>query len=212
MFSQRIASLLLFIGSVVAMHVDPLQAQTVIDPDFSVVPIQCSPGYALQEVNGGNCQSVVPEQDFNIEPGIGWQFAPLNTNIRGESNGITGANTLFNPPSFAGLPFSFAGILQGPGSVIQQLIHGFLPRRYVLSFYLGSRYAGGSYDGNQKVVAMLDKQVVGVWSLTSFTPFTLRTVILNVPTAGAHLLKFIGVNTGDHTAFFSDVSIQAAAE
>jgi hypothetical protein len=56
----------------------------------------------------------------------------------------------------------------------------------VLTFNLGSRCANGCC-GNQTVGVTLDRELIGVWSLTSFTP--------------------AGVVAGDHTAFFSNVSI-----
>lgn len=60
-----------------------------------------------------------------------------------------------------------------------------------MSFYLGSRYTSGSFDGNQTVEAL------------EMVPFT-------VGTGGSHKLKFMGTATGDHTAFLSGVSIETA--
>jgi hypothetical protein len=149
----------------------------------------------------------VPQQYFDFEPGIGWFFAPLNTSVQGESNGITGPNTAFNPPSFNSLPFTKAAILQGPGSLIDQHISGFVQGRYLLSFYLGSRYASGCCDGNQTVVAKIDGRVINVWKLGSFSPFSLVTAAFEVGSSGTHILTFEGIETGDHTAFLSGVSV-----
>jgi len=195
------------------------QSLTVVNPDFSAVSIQCSPGWAYEanDSPGGNCQSTSPEQQFNGQPGIGWTFAPLKPTPPHPpcypfcyTDGITGANTDFNPPPFTGLPFSYAGILQGATSSIEQAIQGFTPGRYVLSFYLGSRYGTGQSGGYQTVLATLDDQLLGIWSLKGFTPFTLQTAKFNVATPGTHLLAFRGVTAGGQTAFFSGVSIAAA--
>ena len=78
---------------------------------------------------------------------------------------------------------------------------------YTLSFYLGSRYSSGQYDGNQTVEALIDGDVIGTWALTSYTPFTLETAPFTVSADGSHTLEFRGMNYGDHTAFLSDVSI-----
>jgi hypothetical protein len=206
-------TLSLFIAAAVLTH-STMEAQTVVNPDFSAVTIQCSNGYAYQAEKGGNCEGPnEPQQDFNAEPGIGWTFRPFSTNISGAGDGITGSNeTAFQPPPFTGLPFSYAALLQGPTSVIGQKINGFVAGgSYVLTFYLGSRYANGCCDGNQTVVVTLDNELIGVWSMTSFTPFTVRTAAFKVATGGSHTLAFSGVVAGDHTAFFSNVSIATAS-
>ena len=90
---------------------------------------------------------------------------------------------------------------------MSQAVGGFLAGSYTLSFYLGSRYSSGQYDGNQTVEALIDGNVIGTWALTSYTPFTLETAPFTVSTGGTHTLEFRGINYGDHTAFLSDVSI-----
>ena len=104
-------------------------------------------------------------------------------------------------------PSTQAVFLQNGGSFVWQTVGGFTAGSYILSFYLGSRYDSGQYDGNQTVVALIDGNVIGTWALTSFTPFTLETVPFTVSTGGTHMLEFMGMNHGDHTAFLSYVTI-----
>ena len=133
---------------------------------------------------------------------FGW-----NLSLYGD--GLTGPNTTFNPPSFGALPFSQAVFLQGISWAFQD-VGGFTAGNYVLSFYLGSRYYSGPFDGNQTVKALIDGNVIGTWTLTSFTPFALENAAFTVSTGGSHRLEFDGMNLGDHTAFVSDVSITTA--
>ena len=143
-----------------------------------------------------------PQQDFNSAPGFGWRF------VVGGANGLTGP--IPPSPSFSGLPFTQAAFVQGnsgtPG--LSQTIGGFTTGGgYVLSFYLGSRYHGPPYDGNQTIQALIGDKVIGIWNLTSFTPFTLQSVAFTASTGGEQTLKFIGLASGDHTAFLSGVAI-----
>jgi len=155
---------------------------------FSAVPIQCTSGYAYQSFDGGDCEGVSPEQDFNGMPGIGWRFAG-----GASANGMTGPDTLFNPPPFTEPGFSQAALLQGQNA-ISQAVDGFVPgENYMLRFYLGSRYASECCDGNQTVVVTVDNKPIGVWKLVSYTPFTLRTVTFSVTHTGSHVLGFAGV-------------------
>jgi hypothetical protein len=181
---------------------------TIVNPDFSVPPVPCSLGYAYQ--GAGDCSTVsvngpFPQQHFNGVPGIGWAFLD-------GGNGITAPNTLFNPPSFAGLPFGQAAFLQSDQPSISQSVSGFVAgESYVLSFYLGSRYNPVN-DGNQTVAALLGGNLLGTWVLTSFTPFTLQSVVFTAGTTGTELLEFVGLAQGDHTAFLSHVEIESVPE
>ena len=133
--------------------------------------------------------------DLGIDRG---SIRPPDLNV---GAGLTGPDTVFSPPPFTGLPFSQAVFLQGPGSFIWQAVGGFTAGNYTLSFYLGSRYTSGIYDGNQTVVALIDGNVIGSWPLKSFTPFTLETASFTVNSDGSHALEFMRTNVGDHTAF-----------
>jgi hypothetical protein len=186
---------------------------TVVNPNFANVAVQCAgAGYAYQAVMAGNCAGpTVPQQNFNVGLGIGWTFE-VGTVTGGD--GVTTPNTDFNPPPFTGLPFSQAALLQGTVSAtIGQEITGFVPGgTYALSFYAGSRYASaGTYDGNQTVQVMLGGQALGTWNLVSFTPFTLETANFTAVDGGSNILKFQGIVSGDHTAFFSGVSIETVS-
>ena len=183
---------------------------TVANPNFSAVAVQCSGGAAYQS-DGGNCDvNDFKQQPFNTSVGIGWQFAAVPYD--GGGDGLTEPNSFFEPPPFTGFPFSQAAYLQGPNAEISQTLAGFVPGgQYTLSFYLGSRYASGGYDGNQTVEAMVDGQVIGTWALVSDMPFTLQTTPFTVGYGGLHTVKFAGTVSGDHTAFFSGVSINAAS-
>jgi hypothetical protein len=199
-----------FVLGAFALSLACAQSVNIVNPDFAAVAIQCSAGFAYEPAigMGTNCANG-PYQKFNGVPGIGWTFTPHTSNVE-HGDGITGAGTAFMPPPFTGLPFAYAAFLQTKGS-ITQMIDGFVPgMTYVLSFYLGSRYANGPYAGNQTVAATIDGHMIGVWALTSFTPFTLRTAVFKVPSGTSHILTFRGESTADNTAFLSGVSIAPA--
>ena len=175
------------------------------------MPIACPNGYAYEQPVL-SCPYAGPSQNFNGDPRFGWVLGTLISNYGHPQQsldggpGLTGPNTIFFPPPFTGLPFNQAAILQDSGSFAMQRVTGFMPGRYLLSFYLGSRYST-LYDGNQTVQALIDGNVIGTWSLVSYTPFTLQTASFTVTTAGPHTVEFQGINHGDHTAFLSYVVI-----
>jgi hypothetical protein len=184
---------------------------TIVNFDFGAVSLDCGYGYTYEGATL-SCPYGYPTQNLNAAPGFGWilggivarQLAP--TSLEGGA-GVTEPGTIFSPPPFTGMPFNRAVFLQDVGSFAWQAISGFTPGNYTLSFYLGSRYTSGAYDGNQTVVALIDGNVIGTWSLSSFTPFTLQSVPFLVTTPGTHALEFAGVHRGDHTAFLSYVVI-----
>ena len=200
------AYLRIFLAFAVAMTASvALGEPVIVNFDFGAVPVVCGQGYAYQTL-GGDCASIPPQQDFNNAPGFGWTF------ITAGGSGLTGPNSAFDPPSFGGLPFSQAVFLQGNGNPISQSIGGFSAGgNYTLSFYLGSRYRSGLTDGNQTVEALIDGNAIGSWALTSFAPFLLEDATFTISTGGSHTLEFLGLNSGDHTAFLSDVSITPRA-
>lgn len=195
--------------SVLAMATSASAQINIVNFDFGAVPVMCDSGIGLgYQGPTYRCQFPYPMQDFNAAPGFGWTLSVTGSS-QGGGNGVAGLttpNSAFNPPPFNGLPFSQAAALQGPDGTITQLIDGFAAQGYTLSFYLGSRYFGEPYDGNQTVEALIDDQVIGTWALSSFTPFTLETASFSV-SAGSHTLQFKGLNHGDHTAFLSYVVI-----
>ena len=181
---------------------------SVVNPDFSVPAIPCSLDYAYQ--GSGNCSSTVgsnpfPQQNLNGVSGVGWTFANAG-------DGLTGPDTIFNPPSFSGFPFSQAAFLQGSGADISQSISGFnAGGSYILDFYLGSRF-NTITDGNQMVEVLIDGSLIDTFALTTGTPFTLETVPFIASVTGSETLALEGSAAGDHTAFFSDVSISSVPE
>lgn len=182
----------------------------IVNANFGAVPIGCfSTGsfrqYAYQGTDGCGNQA----QDFNSSPGFGWTLGISYPQTRG--SGLTSSDTAFNPPPFDGMPFTQAVFLQDQNSSVSQAIAGFMPGSYTLSFYLGSRFRNDQYDGNQTVEALMDGNAIGTWALQSFTPFTLETASFKIDTAGTHTLEFEGINSGDHTAFLSDVGIVPSA-
>jgi len=194
-----------------SLSIATAQSLTIVNSDFSAVAVRCGDGWAYQSALGGNCEGsngLGAQQNFNVEAGIGWTFNPRSEKLPG-GDGITAPNTDFEPPPFTGLPFSAAALLQDQ-SVIFQKIDGFVPGIYKLTFYLGSRYSnsGSCCNGNQTVLATLDGNAIGLWKLVSFTPFTLRTAVFKVATAGSHILAFTGTAPEDNTAFFSGVNIE----
>ena len=183
---------------------------SIINPDFSAVPIVCALDYAYQATSGGDCSGPFdPQQDFNSASGFGWTLGPVPLPGTISGVGLTAPNSNFFPPSFAGLPFTQAAFLQGNiGAVLSQTIGGFSAGgAYALSFYLGSRYYNGGFDGDQTIQALIGDKLIGTWTLTSFTEFTLQRASFTVSTGGDQTLKFVGLASGDHTAFISDVAI-----
>ncbi|HKD85574.1 MAG TPA: hypothetical protein VKB58_12560 [Terriglobales bacterium] len=178
----------------------------VVNFDFGAVPIVCGQNYAYQgHVSGCTVRWVWPFQDFNSTPGFGWTLSGI-PGIRTGGSALTGPNTSFLPPPFNGVPFTQALALQGT-SFAWQTIAGFTAGSYTLSFYPGSRYSSGQYDGNQIVQVFIDGNLIGTWSLISYTPFTLQSVPFTVSTAGSHTLEFRGIRNYDSTAFLSYVVI-----
>lgn len=202
-------SLKLFTLSIVVMFASAAFAQpTLVNFDFGAVPIACGTGYAYEGPGLSCSYNPVPTQNFNASPDFGWILGSIVA--RSDLNvgaGLTGPDTAFDPPTFNGLPFNQAVLLQSIGSFVWQAVGGFTAGSYTLSFYLGSRYTDGPFDGNQTVVALIDGNMIGTWALSSYTPFTLETATFTVTTNGSHTLEFMGTKPGDHTAFLSYVVI-----
>jgi hypothetical protein len=172
---------------------------TVGNPDFATPTVACGLDYAYQQ--SGGCSASYPQQDFNGTSGFDWTFGAGD-------NGLTGPSTNFNPPDFGSLGFAQAAFLQDDAASVSQLLTG--PAGiWTVSFYLGSRYASGGYDGNQTVEVLLDGQNVGTYALSSYTPFALETTSPLTLGAGSYNLEFEGTASGDHTAFVSGVSASA---
>jgi len=181
----------------------------IVNFDFGAVPVQCpSWGFTYQ---GAVLTCNYPvTQNFDDSPGFGWKMGSVIATPGSPSNtgaGISGPDSFICPPSFVGMPFNQAVLLQNVGSFVWQTVGGFSPGSYTLSFYLGSRCPAGWWDGDQTVTALIDGIAIGTWTLTSSAPFTLQTANFTVSTGGTHVLAFVGERQGDHTAFLSYVTI-----
>jgi len=178
---------------------------TIINFDFGAVPVGCSGwGFTYQ---GAMLQCNYPvTQNFNATPGFGWklgQVAAVSGSPSNYGSGVTGPNSAFCPPSFSGMPFNQAVLLQSIGSFAWQEVGGFKAGNYTLSFYLGSRCGSPS----QRVAAMIDGNVIGTWTVPSGMLFKLETATFTVSTDGTHALEFMGLDPYDSTAFISYVVI-----
>ena len=182
---------------------------TIVNFDFGAVPVGCSSwGFTYQ---GGQLTCNYPvTQNFDESPGFGWIMGSTIATAGSPSNtgaGVTAPNGFICPPSFDGMPFQQAALLQNVGSFLWQTVGGFRPGSYTLSFYLGSRCPAGWWDGEQIVTALIDGVAIGTWNLTNSAPFTLQTANFSVSTGGTHIVAFVGMRPGDHTAFLSYVKI-----
>ncbi len=205
------ASLRFFVLSTVLTMVSAAFGQpTIANFDFGAVPVGCSDWGFTYQGAVLTCNYPVT-QNFNGSPGFGWMLgsvvarsgSPLNVGA-----GITGPNSAFCPPSFEGVPFNQAVLLQNLGSFVWQAVPGFIAGSYTLSFYLG----GDCARGPQRVQAMIDGNVIGTWDVPLSMPFTLETATFTVSTDGTHALEFMGMNPGDKTAFVSYVTITPAGQ
>ena len=180
----------------------------IVNFDFGAVPVGCSGWNFTYEGAVLTCNYPVT-QNYNASPGFGWTLgwvvARSGSPLYGGA-GVTGPNSAFCPPSFDGMPFNQAAILQSLGSFALQAVGGVIPGSYTLSFYLGGRCAYGP----QRVVAMIDGNVIGTWDVPVGMPFTLETATFTVSTDGTHVLEFMGMNPLDTTAFLSYVTITPA--
>lgn len=181
----------------------------IVNFDFGAVPVGCSDWNFTYQGAVLTCNYPVT-QNFDGSPGfgwtLGWAVARSGSPLDGGA-GVTAPNSAFCPPSFEGLPFNQAAILQSRGSFVLQAVPGFTPGSYTLSFYLGGRCGYGP----QRVVAMIDGNVIGTWEVPVGMPFTRETATFTVSTDGTHVLQFMGMNPYDTTAFLSYVNITPVA-
>jgi hypothetical protein len=185
---------------------------TIVNFDFGAVPVGC-PGWGFTYQGAALTCTYPVTQNFNMSPGFGWTLgwvvARSGSPLFGGA-GVTGPNSAMNPPSFTGMPFNQAVILQSFGSFVLQAVPGFTAGSYTLSFYLGGREV--SYNGPQRVKAMIDGSLIGTWDVPVGMPFTRETATFTVSTDGIHVLEFMGMNPYDTTAFISYVTITPAGD
>jgi len=201
----RSLRLLLILLTVIMAASAAFGQPNIINFDFGAVKVGCDGWNFTYQGAVLTCNYPVT-QNFNASPGFGWMLGsvvPRSGSPLDVGAGITGPNSAFNPPSFDGLPFSQAALLQSIGSFAWQAVQGFTAGGYTLSFYLGGRCAYGP----QKVVAMIDGNVIGTWDVPICMPFTLETASFTASTDGTHTVEFMGMNPHDTTAFVSYVTI-----
>ena len=200
----------LLVLTILSLAINTAAQVNIVNFDFGAVPVGCSDWNFTYQ--GAQLTCIYPvTQNYNRTPGFGWTLgsivarsgSPLDVGA-----GVSGPNSAFNPPSFDGLPFQQAAILQSVGSFALQAVGGFMPGRYTLSFYLGGRTV--QYYGPQRVQATIDGSVIGTWDVPVGMPFTLETASFAVSTDGTHVLEFMGLNPHDTTAFISYVTITSA--
>ena len=192
----------LLLSAILFIAVSAFGQINIVNFDFGAVPVGCSFTY---EGPVPSC-SYPPTQNFNASPGFGWTLgwvvarsgSPLYGGV-----GLTGPNSEICPPSFDGMPFNQAVILQSRGFFVWQAVRGFTPGSYTLSFYLGGRCILSA----QSVEAMVDGNVIGTWTVPVGMPFTLETASFTVSTDGIHVLEFMGTDPHDSSAFISYVVI-----
>ncbi len=200
-------SKVLLLCAILTIGANALAQINIANYDFGAVPVGCG-GWNFT-YQGAMLKCIYPvTQNYNASPGFGWTLgwvvAGSGSPLFGGA-GITGPNGAINPPSFAGLPFQQAAILQSLGSFVLQAIPGFTAGNYTLSFYLGGRTV--YYNGPQKIKALMDGGVIGTWDVPVGMPFTRETATFTVTTDGTHVLEFMGMNALDTTAFVSYVTI-----
>jgi hypothetical protein len=191
-----------FLSAILSTAVNAFAQINIVNFDFGAVLVGCSDwGFTYQ---GAQLTCIYPvTQDYNQTPGFGWTVGWV---VARGGFGVTDPGSAFCPPSFDGLPFHQAALLQNAGSFAWQAIGGFTPGRYTLSFYLGGRCGYSP----QRVAAMIDGYVVGTWDVPVGMPFTLETTTFTVNSGGTHAVEFMGLNPPDSTAFLSYVVITPA--
>ena len=191
-----------FLSAILLTVVNAFAQINIVNFDFGAVPVGCS-GWGFT-YTGAQLTCIYPvTQNYNQTPGFGWTVGWV---VDRGGAGVTGPGSAFCPPSFDGLPFHQALLLQNAGSFAVQAIGDFTPGRYTLSFYLGGRCGYSP----QRVAAMIDGHVVGIWDAPVGMPFTLETTTFTVNSGDTHAVEFMGLNPPDSTAFLSYVVITPA--
>ena len=96
----------------------------IVNFDFGAVPVGCSNWGFTYEGAQLTCNYPVT-QNFDGSPGFGWTMGSVVATPGSPSNtgaGISGPNAFICPPSFVGLPFQQAVLLQNVGSFVWQAV------------------------------------------------------------------------------------------
>ncbi|MBL8797111.1 MAG: hypothetical protein JNM56_24635 [Planctomycetia bacterium] len=125
-----------------------------------------------------------------------WTFS-TDSGVAGNGSGFTGGNP--NAPEGTQV-----GFLQGDASAISQSV-SFTAGTYTLSFFAAQR---GNYQpgGAQTIEVRIDGALVGTFTPSGSGYESLTTDALTV-TAGAHTVEFLGLTSGDSTAFIDQVTV-----
>lgn len=189
----------------------------ISDPNFTNVTVACGSGYSNEQSSTVGCS--VAGGSFQQSLNSAWTFGDTAANQFWNgigADGLTTAGTAFNPPSFT-TPygtFTQAAFLQGTGWVSETVTGLTAGQQYNLDFLLGSRYNYGGYNGDQSVqVTVVGRTTDGsaLYNLSSGSPFTLENVTFTA-SGTSETVTFLGENSGDHTAFLTDVSLTATPE
>lgn len=155
--------------------------------------------------NTGFETPVVGAGSFQTGPaGSGWTFSG-SAGISGNTSGFTSGN----PAAPEGAQVAF---IQSSGALTQSVVGWQAGVTYSVSFSAAQRgnCCGGA---GQDFQVLVDDQQIGTFRPSGTTYTRLTTNNFTVP-AGAHTLKFIGLNSsgGDNTAFIDDVRVAATTQ
>jgi hypothetical protein len=162
----------------------------------TIMPVSVPPvgdaGFEQVQVGAGQ---------FQYDPtGSAWTFAG-SSGISANGSGFTAGN----PPAPEGTQVAF---LQGTGS-FSQSVAGWAAGSHTLSFDAAQR--GNVQASRQDFEVLVDSTVVGTFT-PSGTSYQAYTTAAFTVTAGAHTIKFLGLDSagGDNTAFLDEIRVQPA--
>jgi len=171
----------------------------------TVVPVASTTVYRSQ-ANGSDAGFETPHVGtgtngaFDYDPaGSAWDF-DSSSGVAGNGSGFTSGNP--NAPQGTQVAF-----LQNAGALSQS--YYFDAGTYTLSF-LAAQRQNHQPGGAQTIEVFLDSTSLGTFTPGS-TSYTLQMTASFTVTAGNHTLEFVGLGSGDSTAFIDAVSVQAVS-
>ena len=155
-------------------------------------------------VGDSSFEQVPVPNTYAINPtGSPWTFS----GVAGNGSGITGNNSPFtsaNPNAPQGTQVAY---IQANGSITQS-VAGWAAGNYSLSFNAAQR---ANYGGIENFEVLIDGNIIGTFkpTTTSYQVYTTGTFTV---AAGAHVIRFLGINTagGDNTDFLDTITVAAA--
>jgi hypothetical protein len=142
---------------------------------------------------------------FQYNPSGGsWTFAG-GTGVTGNYSGFTGGLNIAPEGSQA------AFVQGGNTSIISQAVPGFQANRTYIVTFAAAQRTNCCNAGGQDFQVYIDTTLIGTFHPASGTYAYYGTPTFTT-TAGAHTLKFVGLNPlgGDHTAFIDNVRVTAS--